>query len=92
MKDGDAKLQGLKLRFCDYVSQIPNTNSCDLCEEKGGYNVLKQGLKLKYRFHLLLQKYNEALMEDAICKELRARLQQKAVYHRRQASFIEVKM
>lgn len=54
--------------------------------------MLKQALKLKYRFHLLLQKYNEALIEDAICKELRARLEQRAMYHRRQASFIEVKI
>lgn len=54
--------------------------------------MLKSVFKLKYRFHLLLQNYNEVLMEDAVCKELKTRLQQRAVYHKQRATFIEFKI
>jgi hypothetical protein len=55
-------------------------------------NVLKFFLKTKYQFHLLLKKYNEVLMEDAVCKKLRNQLQQRAAYHSQQAFFLGSKI
>ncbi|WP_176167256.1 hypothetical protein [Mesobacillus jeotgali] len=42
-------------------------------------------INFKYKFHLLLQNYNEALIQDALCEKLKASLQQKASYHEEKA-------
>jgi hypothetical protein len=47
--------------------------------------VFKWVVNLKYRFHLLLQNYNEALIKDALCDKLKASLIQKASYHEEKA-------
>lgn len=54
--------------------------------------MLKVFIKFKYKFHLFLQKHNEALMQDALCKKLRDQLQQRAAYHGRQAIFLVSKI
>jgi hypothetical protein len=47
--------------------------------------VFKWVVNLKYRFHLLLQNYNEALIKDALCDKLKTSLIQKATYHEEKA-------
>lgn len=47
--------------------------------------MLKTFVNLKYRIHLFLHYYNEALIQDALCEKLQAHLKQKASYHRQQA-------
>jgi hypothetical protein len=55
---------------------------------KRGKNVLKTFVNLKYRIHLFLHYYNEALIQDALCEKLQAHLKQKASYHRQQAKLL----
>jgi hypothetical protein len=38
-------------------------------------------LKLRYHVHLFLHRHNEALVKDALCSKLKARLMAKANYH-----------
>ena len=54
--------------------------------------MFKPLINLKYRIHLFLQNYNEALVQDAICDKLKAHLKQKASYHGQQAYSLISKM
>ncbi|CAM3955781.1 hypothetical protein [Mesobacillus thioparans] len=54
--------------------------------------MFKVFISLKYKVHLFLRNYNEALMQDAICDKLKVHLKQKASYHRQQAFSLISKM
>lgn len=54
--------------------------------------MFKLVINLKYRFHLLLQNYNEALIQDALCEKLKSSLQQKARYHEEKAGSLVVRL
>ncbi len=43
-------------------------------------------LKLRFSFHQFMSKYNEALMEDAICPDLKKKLAAKASWHKRKVN------
>lgn len=36
---------------------------------------------LTYKYHIFLQRYNERLLKDALCVNLKAELQAKVIYH-----------
>ncbi|MGV2939739.1 hypothetical protein AB5I83_09125 [Mesobacillus sp. LC4] len=48
-------------------------------------------LKIKYHLHLFLKKHNEALMQDALCEKLRAKLSERARYHSNRAMILTAK-
>lgn len=54
--------------------------------------MLKSFVILKCKIHLFLQKYNEVLMQDAVCEKLRSHLKQKASYHGQRAITLMTKM
>lgn len=54
--------------------------------------MFKLVINFKYRFHLLLQNYNEALIQDALCEKLKASLHQKASYHEEKAGSLIAKL
>ena len=50
--------------------------------------MLKIMIKTRYNFHMFLQKYNEALMQDALCIKLKDQLKLRAAHHGKQAFFL----
>ncbi|WP_170169111.1 hypothetical protein [Mesobacillus subterraneus] len=49
-------------------------------------------IQAKYHLHLFLKKYNEVLIEDALCHHLKSKLEQKARYHWQQAVMLQAKI
>jgi hypothetical protein len=77
----------------DHVSQFPNTIRIPaIYVLKGGISVLKSLLNVKCKIHLFLQQYNEALVQDAICDNLKTHLKQKASYHGQRAFSLMTKL
>ncbi|SFB20932.1 MULTISPECIES: hypothetical protein [unclassified Bacillus (in: firmicutes)] len=42
-------------------------------------------LKGKYVWHVALKRYNEVLIEDCLCQEIRSKLHEKVHYHQYKA-------
>ncbi|WP_174729008.1 hypothetical protein [Mesobacillus harenae] len=49
-------------------------------------------VKMKCKFHLFLQRHNEALVQDALSDDLKSRLKAKASYHGQIATLLTSKL
>ncbi|WP_156187575.1 hypothetical protein [Peribacillus loiseleuriae] len=54
--------------------------------------MVKNYLKMKYYIHVFLQKYNEALVDDALSSSLKSKLKSIANHHEQKAMILRSKL
>lgn len=82
MKNGDAKLQGLKFFKTKPASYRTRILLRFMSTNKGGFHVLKNLLiKSKYYWHLIQYRYLQQLQQECISEELKVKFRIKAIYH-----------
>jgi hypothetical protein len=89
LKDDDAKLKGLTLITMPASFRI---RPLRFMKSIGGIFVFKNLLKVKYQWHSFRYRYNEMLMNDCLCNEIRTKLQDKAAYHEQKAVSLLIKI
>ncbi|WML46834.1 hypothetical protein RCG23_14435 [Neobacillus sp. PS3-34] len=54
--------------------------------------MLTKMYKVKYAWHLIQTRYNEVLIKDCLCQDIKSKLIEKVSYHRFQADRLTAKL